>query len=546
MSDHDKFHNQEHESAKASAVKPIQALDFDKPGAPSSESYARQSASPASIPAGLATAKNAPWWHSQLNLMIGVFGLLALAAVLFVALAPPPSVNSIGTTANTEPADDDTPVLLEDAPFDEKRLAQARTDSQDVLSDLLATKKSLEQKGVTEWAPQKFANALANAELGDEVYKQQEFPRAIQYYKDSLTQLDAITELIPQAIKTRIDAGLTAIKEGKSALAKESFQAALVLDQNNIDALNGLERANKLDEVIELVRAGAVAEDSFKSSDKISDLQTAEEKYSQAIKVDELTVSAKEGLVRVAGASQDKRFRSSMTKGFNALFARKYSSAKLEFSQALKVKPGDDTANGAYKQALAADKSSSLSGLLATGDELEKAENWSSALSNYDVVLQRDPNQVSAKLGRIRAQARNDLDIEINEVLKDPLALSRGTKRERATKVLADARAITKKGPKLKAQINDIEAALSNADVSVKVTLFSDGVSDISLIKAGAKKITLGKFDSKNMALKPGRYVLSASRLGYHDVRREVELIAKGNSVQSFTVRCDTPINKST
>ena len=195
---------------------------------------------------------------------------------------------------------------------------------------------------------------------------------------------------------------------------------------------------------------------------------------------------------------------------------------------------------------MAADKSSSLSGLLATGDELEKAENWSSALSNYDVVLQRDPNQVSAKLGRIRAQARNDLDIEINEVLKDPLALSRGTKRERATKVLADARAITKKGPKLKAQINDIEAALSNADVSVKVTLFSDGVSDISLIKAGAKKITLGKFDSKNMALKPGRYVLSASRLGYHDVRREVELIAKGNSVQSFTVRCDTPINKST
>ena len=71
-------------------------------------------------------------------------------------------------------------------------------------------------------------------------------------------------------------------------------------------------------------------------------------------------------------------------------------------------------------------------------------------------------------------------------------------------------------------------------------------MSDISLVKAGAKKITLGKFDSKNMSLKPGRYVLSASRLGYHDVRREVELVAKGNSVQSFTVRCDTPINKST
>ena len=546
MSDHDKFHDRAREPAKASTVKPIQALDFDKPGAPNSQSYVPSQASPTSIPIGLATAKNAPWWHSQLNLMICVFGLLALAAILFVVLAPPPNVNSIGATANVEQAEEEAPALLEDSPFDEKRLAQARTDSQDVLSELLASKKALEQKGVTEWAPQKFANALANAELGDEVYKQQDFPRAIQYYKDALAELDALSELIPQVIKGRLDAGLTAIKEGKSALAKENYKAALVLDQNNIDALNGLERANKLDEVIELVRAGAASEESFKSSDDIKDLQTAEQKYNEAIKVDQLTVSAQEGLVRVKDASRDKRFRLSMTKGFNALFARRYSSAKLAFSQALKVKPGDGTANGAYKQALAADKSSSLSGLLATGSELEKAENWSSALSNYDVVLQRDPNQVSAKLGRIRAQARNDLDLKINEVLKDPLALSRGTKRAVATQVLADAKAINKKGPKLKSQINEIEAALSTADVSVKVTLFSDGVSDISLVKAGAKKITLGKFDSRNMSLKPGRYVLSASRLGYHDVRREVELVAKGNSVQSFTVRYDTPINKST
>ena len=161
-------------------------------------------------------------------------------------------------------------------------------------------------------------------------------------------------------------------------------------------------------------------------------------------------------------------------------------------------------------------------------------------------ALQRDPNQVSAKLGQIRARARNDLDVKINAVLEDTLALGRGTQRARAVAVLDDAKAISNKGPKLKSQINQIETALGSADVSIKVTLFSDGVSDVSLTKAGAKKIVLGKFDSQNLALKPGRYVLSGSRLGYHDVRRELELTPKGNGVQSFTIRCDTPINKST
>jgi len=537
----------DNELDKGALAKPIQALDFDVPGAPNTESHAAPQVSPTSIPVGLATAKNAPWWHSQFNLMICVFGLLVIAALLFVALAPPPDVELIVNAANNRAqTESGGPAVLEDSPFDEKRLAQARTDSQDILSDLLISKKALENKDVNEWAPHEFARALAKAELGDDVYKQQDFPQAIQHYKDALDQLNALDDLIPQVIKGRLDAGLKAIKEGKSALAKDNFNGALRLDQNSIDALNGLERANKLDEVIELLRAGSVAEDSFKSSDNIDDLQLAEEKYTKALEVDGLTTSAQEALVRVNVASQDKRFRSSMTNGFNSLFAKRYSSAKSAFSKALKIKPGDITANGAYKQSLAADRSSSLTGLLGAASALEKAENWSSALSNYQIVLQRDPNQVSAKLGQIRAKARSELDVKIAAVLDNPLALARSTQRQRATQVLADAKAINKKGPKLRSQVEKIEAALSNADISIKVTLFSDGISDISLTKAGAKKINLGKFSSKNMALKPGRYVVSGSRLGYHDVRREIELQPKGNGVQSFTVRCDTPINKNT
>ena len=70
MSEHDKFHESASEAAKSSQAKQIQALDFDQPGAASTEFYDAPPATPASVPVGLATAKNAPWWHSQFNLMV--------------------------------------------------------------------------------------------------------------------------------------------------------------------------------------------------------------------------------------------------------------------------------------------------------------------------------------------------------------------------------------------------------------------------------------------------------------------------------------------
>ena len=527
----------------------IEAAAFDLPNA------STETASPVNTGSigrrELLTRDDAPWWHSQFNLMLSVFGLLVVAAGLFIILLPEPSTETLNTTLvsalgeTTETSEsvaepDDAP-----APWDESRNKQARTDSQDILSELLKIKKELEAKNVVEWGASAYESALGLAAKGDEYYKVKDFQNAITTYKDALKEMQSLDELIPEVLKALVAEGNQAIDDGKTDLAREKFQAAMALDRNSIPALTGIDRASTLDQVLNLVREAVVDEQEFQASDDIEFLNLATEKYKQALALDSRTEDANTGVRRVADLIADKKFRSAMSNGFAALFSQRYSTAKQGFSEALKIKPSDEAASSAYRQALASDKRSSLSSMLSSAKRLESNEEWASALSTYQAVLQRDPNQVSAKLGKIRSQARKELDVSIKEVLSDRLALSRATQRTRAEGVLADARRIKSKGNILSQQISDIETSLKQVDSTIKVSFTSDGLTDVNLTKAGSKKIRLGKFSVKNLALKPGRYTISGARLGFKDVRREIELRVNGYDVQEYSIVCETPVSSA-
>lgn len=524
---------------KRHAGQRIEAADFQAPGENSQSIQQSYSAA-----ATLDVRSDVPWWHSQFNLMLCVFALLAVAAGLFIVLTPPPTTVSSSTVVDSDGSTrvEQSTVSTEVAPWDESRRAQARTDSQDILSQLLQSKKDLEAKNVTDWAGERYDSALSKAADGDNFYKQQDYVQAIENYQAALDEINNLNGLIPDILKTKVAEGQAAIKDGKTLLAKEMFQEALRLDKNHIPALSGLDRVKTLDQVLQLVRAATADEQEFQRTDDINSLTLALQKYQQAVALDSQFEVSAQGLSRVKEAAADKRFRDSMSTGFAALFAGRYANARAGFSSALKIRPSDAVASSAYKQSLASDKRSSLSSLLTAAKRFEKNEEWASALSNYQVVLQRDPNQISAKLGKIRSKARADLDQSLKSALTDTLDLGRATQRERAGTILADAAAIKNKGAVLQGQISQLETALKQAGSSVRVAFTSDALTNITLQKEGAKKIQLGKFSSKKLALKPGRYVVTGQRLGFHDVRKQIELRAVGSQVQTFSIACDSPI----
>ena len=469
--------------------------------------------------------------------MVAVFALLVSTASLFVILAPPPEL-IIAQPASSEPER----LPDADAPWTQSQLAEARTKSQDILKNLLDSKKDLEEKGVENWANEGFQEALALADQGDESYKQQDFGQALTQYQAAVDKMDSLFEFLPREISRLVQAGLAALSEGKSELAKQKFNRVLELEPTNLEAASGIDKADRLDQALTLVAEAKIEETAFAESDDLADAQAALAKFEQASQLDSQYPSVVEGLTRVQAAITDKRYRSAMTEAYQALFANRYSSARSAFASALRIKPGDQQAARAMQQALASDQSASIASLLSAAKRYEQQEEWASAQSNYQTVLQRDANQVSAKLGDIRTGARLQLDNALIDVLADPLALSRLERKTKAQSVLKDAKAIGSPGPRLRGQISQLESSLQQTDAVVRVSLLSDNVTQVTLQKVGSKPITLGQFSQKNLALKPGRYVATGVRLGYQDVRKDIDLVPDGSDVQSFTIRCDEAI----
>lgn len=529
----------------------IQPASFDPPSDPNKGGHASNKSSTAAmsqIKNGLSVRDGAPWWHSQFNMMLCAFALLTVAALLVVMLIPKPATKSLNTVLDSAGESTVTEKSVSDsaseAPWNESRRQQARSDAQDLLAELLNLKKALEAKQVTKWANADFEAALQYADLGDELYKGKDFGQALISYQEALSAMQNLDNSIPKVVRTFVDAGNAALAAGKSGLAKEKFQSALTLDQNHIPALSGLDRALTLDKVLALLASAQLDQQAFADNDQLQSLLDAEQKYQNAIALDAQSERVIQGQKGLAVQLLDKRYRIAMTDGFNALFAARYNQAKQGFSEALKLKPNDATALSAYRQSLASDRRSSLGSLIANGKALEKREEWSQALSTYQTVLQRDANQVGAKLGVIRSRARNDLDQSLRELLQDPLALSKASQRSTAQDVLKDARALKSRGPVLAQQIASLEAVLNGLDTTLKVEFSSDNFTDVYLLKEGSRKISLGRFAQQKMALKPGRYVLTGSRLGYVDVRRELNLQAANRSVLNVSIVCDTPISQ--
>ena len=123
------------------------------------------------------------WWHSQFNLMLFVFALLATSALLFIWLTPSPDSNQFIVPVSQDKFESSNAAQADkpqntDKPFNESLQQQARTDAQDALADLLDVKKYLEQKQVESWAQKDYAAALLIAARGDESYSSNNYARS--------------------------------------------------------------------------------------------------------------------------------------------------------------------------------------------------------------------------------------------------------------------------------------------------------------------------------------------------------------------------------
>jgi hypothetical protein len=91
--------------------------------------------------------------------------------------------------------------------------------------------------------------------------------------------------------------------------------------------------------------------------------------------------------------------------------------------------------------------------------------------------------------------------------------------------------------PLLAGKVAELNKAVRLAEMPVTLHIMSDNQTQVTIYHVAR----LGKFNSREITLRPGLYTVTGSRPGYRDVRQVVTLTA-GDSGKSITIQCEEPI----
>jgi tetratricopeptide (TPR) repeat protein len=175
--------------------------------------------------------------------------------------------------------------------------------------------------------------------------------------------------------------------------------------------------------------------------------------------------------------------------------------------------------------------------LKGRAEQFSGEEQWQQALEAYEAILRLDPNLLFATAGQVAAAKRAELDRSMSNAIDHPLRLQDEGQQSAAGSLLAYARQVEPQGPRLRAQIEALDALLKAVRTPVAVIIESDNLTDITIYHVGR----IGPVFTRKIDLKPGTYTVVGSRNGYRDVRKEIIIGADSNEYR-YDIRCEEAI----
>ncbi len=445
--------------------------------------------------------------------------LLALVAVtLFVVVWLPdrisqpviPKIPAIETTTSSpstpgnrnRQTDDDT------SPWSDAQLAKLRKQAQDMLGNLLEAQSRLEDIGVELWAKESMAKAGATAATGDAEYREGHFIEAMASYEQGLAELQTLLDMAPQVLADQLSNAREAIDKNDSETARSALLVAAAIEPDNGELPGLRQRAAVMEQLSSLLTQAEKIEAS-------GDLAQAERILQQAVELDSASRQARSELTRVKKAHTTQRFNTAMSNGYRALDNGQFKQARSAFSEAATLKIGSAVAASALEDVDSAETAWRLSDLQRQGQAYEAQEQWAAAVIAFEQALQIDDNLVFARDGVKRSRTRARLDQQFRNAIDEPERLSEITVAEATAQLLQQAATISPRGPVLAQQMEQLKVVLERANTTIPLTLHSDTETEVTLRKVAR----LGRFQERQLNLRPGTYVAVGTREGYRDVR---------------------------
>jgi tetratricopeptide (TPR) repeat protein len=407
---------------------------------------------------------------------------------------------------------------------------RGRAETDAILGQLLSKMETLENRAVQRWGGLRFKQAQAVYAEGDEAYLARDYELATSKYAEAIELVDPLLDEVEQVFASTLAEAQEALQNADSIEAVRLFELAVAISPNHAAARAGYTRAQNLDTVMALTDQGFEYENEL-------ELEAARQSFARAVELDREWQPAQEGLARIEQTIREMEFGQRMTEGLTALAESDYAGARAAFRMAQKIMPESrEPADGLLQvdQGIRLDR---IARLERQAQDEERSEAWETVIDTYKSILEIDPDLAFAQDGLRYAEERAALHAQLDKYIADPDSLSNPSTMARATRLVVDITRMPEIGPRLGDQRDELSRLLKRAATPLTVQLVSDNLTDVSIYKVGK----LGSFETRELDLRPGTYVVVGSRPGYRDVRLEVR-VAPEIDLQPVVVRCEEAI----
>ena len=399
-------------------------------------------------------------------------------------------------------------------PFQALRREQARVEAGGELARFVELELTLrEELELGAWAQAQYDAARTLAQAGDEAFVAERFDAAIGQYRQATDALAALIEQGHARFEDALNKGLATIDERNPTAAEAWLDQAGEIKPGSPALLSARQRAGHLPEIIASFREA-------RNHELAGRWDRAVRAYQAIRALDAQTPGVNEAIAAARRGRSAQTLRERLSAGFAALERGNFEQAEKAFQQALRIDPGNASAEGGLQQIADQSVLVQIADLKRQAEEQAAAERWAEAADAHRRILALDGNIQFARLGLDQAEAQSQTLNTLNRIAADAERLSSDAYYQQARNMLADAKKLSPRGPILASAVEELDALLRRHGTPLPVLLRSDNATEVTLSNVGP----LGRFSEKRLELRPGAYTLIGSRDGCRDVRTEISV----------------------
>ena len=410
------------------------------------------------------------------------------------------------------------------------RIARQKREAERALQEVLQSQAALEAQDASAWGGAEYENALQALAAADAAFATGHFESATSGYESAGRLLQGLERSRPQRLEQALAQGAVALGRYDAPAARRQFEIALALDPGSGEAQAGAARAENIGQLVELLRRARESENN-------GDWTAARQLYAEAVALDARAAEAQKGLQTATAELEAMRFRKLMSTALTAIDSGRFEAAGESLTAAGTLAPeSPDVADARHRLDLAVQRHR-IMGHRSRAEKFAQTENWHEAVREFDAVLGIDPQAQFAVQGLAKGRRLARLHDQLDSYLHQPERLQSEQPRNNARTLLGTLAETRNQGPRLQQKYRQLAALVELAETPVLIELASDGMTDVTINRVGR----FGKFREKAVTLLPGRYIVRGERVGYRDVRLDLEVKVE-SATPPLMVRCEEKI----